>query len=73
MAATSSLVASRSFAASPMTSRRIAEWPTMNPVLIASVPSIRSRYSAVVDQSHGTPWRSDSSGIPSTRASIGIR
>ena len=73
MAATSSSVASRSVAASPSTTRRSAEWPTLKPALIPSSGSTASRYSAVVRQSHGTPSRSDSSGMPSTRESIRIR
>ncbi len=45
----------------------------MNPALIPSRPSISSKYSAVVFQFHGTPVRSDSSGMPSTRASMRMR
>jgi hypothetical protein len=73
MAPTSSAVAGRVTASGPITRRRMAEWPTMNPRLIAGVPSMRSRYSAVVVQSPGTPaWRAGS-GIPSTTASIRTR
>ena len=42
---------------SPMTTRRIVEWPTRKPAFGASVPSMRSRYSPNVVQSHGTPAR----------------
>ena len=69
----SSSVAARSLAASPITTRRIAECPTMNPALMTRRPSRASRYSAVVRQFHGTPSRSDCNGMPSTFASIGIR
>ena len=41
--ATSSGVASRSVAAGPMTTRRMAEWPTRKPALGVIVPSRRSR------------------------------
>ena len=41
--ASSSSVAARSLAASPITTRRIAEWPTMNPALITRRPSSASR------------------------------
>ena len=60
-------------ASSPITTRRIAEWPTRKPALTASVPSRRSRYSPNVRQSHGTPACSDSRGMPSTRASMRMR
>ena len=45
----------------------------MKAVLIDSVPSKASKYSAVERQFHGTPTWSDSKGIPSTRASMCIR
>ena len=45
----------------------------MKPALMPSRPSISSKYSAVVFQFHGTPSRSDSSGMPSTRASMRMR
>ena len=73
IAASSSSLHLRSVAASPITARLSAEWPTMKAVLIASPPSSRSRYSAVVRQSHGTPCSSASRGMPSTRASIRMR
>ena len=73
MPATSSLVASRSVAASPITTRRSAECPTLKPAFTASRGSTASRYSAVVRQFHGTPSRSDSMGMPSTRDSIRMR
>ena len=55
IAARSSGVAAPCVARSPMTTRRIVEWPTRKPAFGASVPSIRSRYSPKVFQSHGTP------------------
>ena len=73
IASSSSGFASRAVASSPITTRRIAEWPTMKPALIPSRPSISPKYSAVDFQFHGTPSRSDSSGMPSTRASMRIR
>ena len=73
IASSSSGFDSRAVASSPITTRRMAEWPTMKPALIPSRPSISSKYSAVDVQFHGTPSRSDSSGMPSTRASIRIR
>ena len=73
MPSSSSGVLSRSVDASPITTRRSAECPTRNPALGMSVPSRRSRYSAVERQSHGTPCCKDSSGMPSTRASIRMR
>ena len=73
MRASSSGVLMRSVAASPITTRRMAEWPTMNPALIDSLPSRRSRYSSVVVQSHGTPTSRADRGIPSTMASICMR
>ncbi len=73
IASSSSGFDSRVVDSSPITTRRMAEWPTMNPALMPSRPSISSKYSAVVVQFHGTPVRSDSSGMPSTRASMRIR
>ena len=73
MASNSASVASRSVASSPMTTRRMAEWPTLKPALTARSGSTASRYSAVVRQFHGTPSRSDSKGMPSTRESIRMR
>ncbi len=73
IAASSSGLASRAVASSPITTRRIAECPTMNPALMPRRPSISSKYSAVVVQFHGTPSRNDSSGMPSTRASMRMR
>jgi hypothetical protein len=45
----------------------------MNPALTPSPPSTASKYCAVDDHDQGTPVRSDSSGMPSTRASMRIR
>ena len=73
IASISSWVASRLLASSCITTRRSALWPTENPAFGMSVPSRASRYSAVLVQFHGTPFCSDSSGMPSTRASIRMR
>ena len=73
MASSSSPVQARRTLSSPITTRRSAEWPTLNPALTATLPSMASKYSAVVCQLHGTPACSVSSGMPSTRASILIR
>jgi hypothetical protein len=43
IAASSSAVASRVVDSAPMTIRRIAEWPTMNPALTPSRPDTASR------------------------------
>ena len=72
MASTSAAVAN-SEDRSPITVRRMAEWPTRNPVLAASGRSVRSRYSAVVPQFQSKPVASDSAGMPSTRASMASR
>ena len=73
MACSSSGVASCPTERSPITTRRRALWPTRNPALGMSVPSMESRYSPKLRQSHGTPSCSEASGMPSTRASIRIR
>ena len=70
IASISSVVAVRSLACSPITMRRIAECPTMNPAFTDGRPSRRSRYSDVEVQSHGGPLMRASSDIPSTLASI---
>ena len=54
----------------PITLRRSAQCPTRNPALTPMSPSSRSRYSAKVDQFHGTPCSSAASGMPSTLAII---
>jgi hypothetical protein len=51
----------------------MAEWPTMKPALIPRLPSMEARYCSVEVQDHGTPSRSASRGMPSTRASIRMR
>ena len=73
MASSSSPVLARRTLSSPITTRRRAEWPTLNPALTATFPSMASKYSAVVRQLQGTPCCSASRGMPSTRASIRIR
>ena len=73
IASSSSSVQVRRTLSSPITTRRRAEWPTLNPALTATLPSMASKYSAVVCQLHGTPCCNASSGMPSTRASIRIR
>ena len=73
MAVTSSSVAARWLASPPITTRRMAEWPTIIPTFTPTLPSRASRYSAVVRHDHGTPSRSDSRGMPSTRASMRMR
>ena len=54
---------------SPITTRRNAECPHKKPAFTrCPTASTRSRYSANVFQSHGTPCCSAGSGMPSTRA-----
>jgi len=72
IASSCSAVAALPTASSPITTQRIAEWPTRNPAFTARPPSMRSRYSPKVRQSYGTAASSDSSGIPSTRASMRV-
>ena len=48
-------VAAPPTASSPITTRRIVEWPTRNPALTPSWPSSRSSHSPKVCQSHGGP------------------
>ena len=70
---TSSAVASRSDAASPITTRRIAECPTRNPVFGTRRPSRRSRYEPNEVQSQSHAAFRVAMGMPSTRASMCIR
>ncbi len=53
-------------ASSPMTWRRRAQWPTMNPALTAIRPSSASRYSPKVDQVQSTPSSRALRAMPST-------
>ncbi len=72
MAAVCSSVAADPTAASPISERRTAEWPTRKPALTPMAPSSRPSQSPkeVHDQSSCS---SDDSGIPSTRAIIRAR
>ena len=70
---TSSSVAAARVAASPITTRRMAEWPTMNPALIAE-PALDGV--EVLRGGRPVPGHAGSegsSGMPSTRASMRIR
>ncbi len=68
MAAISSSVATSSPRAAPITLRRSAQCPTKNPAFTPRLPSSASRYSANVDQVHGTPFSRAARGMPSTLA-----
>ena len=71
MRATSSGVAARSYAASPMTYRRSGEWPTYA-VKFSSVPrrATVSRYSGNVSKSHSIPSARVSTSMSSTFSSV---
>ncbi len=69
----SSAVAARSHAASPMTNWRTAEWPISGATLTASGRrSSVSRYSRNVSNSQRMPFSIASSDMPSTYSSIFI-
>ena len=74
IASNSSGVASRADASAPITARRIAEWPTMKPMLSPSgSDSTMSRNSGNVRHANVTPAVSASTGIASTRASSRVK
>ena len=68
----SSAVAARSEAASPMTKRRSAEWPTYTAALIPSRRSSTSRNDGKLSQSHGSPLRRTDGVMPSTLAKSAV-
>ena len=72
MAAIWSASAGARVASSPITTRRMVEWPTWNPAFTDRWPSMRSSHSPNDRQSHAGPASSDASGIPSTRAIISL-
>ena len=70
MAATSSSVAVRSDASSPMTWRRSAQCPTLAPTFTPTRPVRLSRKSATDPPAKSTPDASASADMPSTRLSM---
>ena len=70
MAMTSSSVAVRSDASSPITWRRRAQWPTLAPMLTATRPSRLARKSPTEPPWKSTPAARASADMPSTRLSI---
>ncbi len=72
IAAICSSVAGAWVASSPMTTRRMVEWPTWKPAFTARRPSMRDSHSPKVRQSHAGPASSDARGMPSTLAIICI-
>ena len=73
MAAISSSVAARSLAAAPITTRRMAEWPARKPRLGVDLAVEPVQVGAERVQPQSVAAASESSGMPSTRASICIR
>ena len=73
MASSCAGVASCPTASAPMTMRRSALCPTRKPAFTATRPSSRSSHEPKLSHSRSRPASSASTGIPSTRASIGSR
>ncbi len=60
-------------ASSPITTRRMVEWPTRKPAFTPSLPSMRSSHSPNECQSHAGPACSEPRDMPSTVAIMRMR